>query len=107
MLHRAGRVVEGRSRAFDGVLSLRGVLLLPQGPEPIDLGMVQVEDRIAGAGEGVPHVSADACENSVSMEGNREGYGSPTKVTCCVQVEVRIVVADFYYRVEGGDVRGV
>lgn len=57
---RAGRVVEHSSRSADAVLPIREVSVLPHGPDPIELGVVQVEYRIAVGGEGVPHVSTDA-----------------------------------------------
>lgn len=56
----AGGVVEKGAGAADGVLPLLEISLLPQRPQSVDLGVVQEEDGIARAGEGVAHVSANA-----------------------------------------------
>lgn len=57
----AGRVVEEGSGAADGVLARGRVDFLPEGPETVDLGVVQVEDGVARAGECVGQVSSYAC----------------------------------------------
>lgn len=67
----ADRVVEHGTGAGHGVLALREVPVLPLGPDPIELGVMHVEDGIAGAGECVPHFSADALyeERKLSTRG--------------------------------------
>lgn len=56
---RARGKVEQSAGAADGILTVATVPRLPDGPNPIDLGVVQVKDGIARAGEGVGHVAAD------------------------------------------------
>lgn len=57
---RARRVILRRTRAGHGVLPVAGILTLPDGPQTIDLGVVQEKYGIAGAGEGIAHVTPGA-----------------------------------------------
>lgn len=38
---RAGRIIQKRARATDGVCAVFGIFVLPEGPETVDLGVMQ------------------------------------------------------------------